>query len=74
MLACVPYVVSFITQSFPRQKTKGDTMQRCLNPVFISKSSVRYWPRMTLDLKSPWSTLIMLTILEGFRNAGEYAR
>ena len=52
MPAFVPSVVSFMAQSIPRQKSKGDNMQSCLTPVFILKSSVRYWPQMALDLNS----------------------
>ena len=43
MPACVPNVVSFMTQSIPRQKRKGDNIHPCVTPVFISKYSVRYW-------------------------------
>ena len=46
-------VVSSINQSIQRQKRKGDNMHPFLTPVFISKSSVRYWPLLTLDLKLP---------------------
>ena len=66
--------VSFMTQSIPRHKRKGDSMHPYFNPVLISKSSVKYWPHMTLVLKSPQSSLIMLTILGGFHSAGIYAR
>ena len=69
-----PSAVSFMTQSIPRQKRKGDSMHPCFTPVLISKSSVRYWPQVTLVLKSPYSSLIMLTILGGFHSAGVYAR
>ena len=69
-----PSAVSFMTQSIPRQKRKGDSMHPCFTPVLISKSSVRYWPQMTSVLKSPYSSLIMLTILGGFHSAGVYAR
>ena len=60
-----PSAVSFVTQSIPRQKRKGDSMHPYFTPVLISKSSVRYWPQMTLVLKSPYNSLIMLTILGG---------
>ena len=53
MSAFVPNVVSFMTQSIPRQKKKGDNMHPCLTHVFISKSSDRFWPQMSLDLESP---------------------
>ena len=38
-----PSAVSFMTQSIPRQKRKGDSIHPCFTPVLISKSSVRYW-------------------------------
>ena len=63
MPAFVPNVVSFMTKSIPRQKRKGDNMHPYLTSVFISKYSVRYWPQMTLDLKSFYSSLITLTTL-----------
>ena len=69
-----PSAVSFMTQSIPRQKRKGDSMHPCFTPVLISRSSDRYWPQMSLVLKSPYSSLIMLTILGGFHSAGVYAR
>ena len=53
MSAFVPNIFSFMTQSIQRQKKKRDNMHPCLTTVFISKSSVRFLPQMTLDLKSP---------------------
>ena len=53
MPAFVPNVVSSINQAIQRQKRKGDNMHPYFTPVFISKSSVRYWPQMTLDLTLP---------------------
>ena len=53
MLAFVRNVVSFMTQSIPRQKKKRDNLHPYLTPVFKILCRVLATNDLILDLKSP---------------------